>query len=100
MDDFFPSFHSFIVWLYGLFTVLMCDTLRYTRVCVCVCVFYPVSSGMSWSASTADNSTSASALLSLPGADRPHRDSGLTLSPLQNTHGWFSVTWLIYLILS
>lgn len=52
-----------------------------------LCAFYPVSSGMSWSASAAEDSTStsASALLSLPGADRPHGDSGLTLSPLHHT---------------
>lgn len=52
--------------------------------CACVCALYPVSSAISWSASAADDSTSA--LLSLPGPDRPHVDPGLTFSPLQNTH--------------
>lgn len=61
---------------------------------LCVWFCYPVSSGMSWSASAAEDSTSASALLSLPWADRPHGDSGLALSPLGHTHTctWFRLT--------
>lgn len=46
--------------------------------------FYPVSSAISWSASAADDSTSA--LLTLPGPDRPLVEPGLTFSPLQNTN--------------
>ena len=59
---------------------------------------YPVSPGMSWSASAADDSTSASALLSLPWAESPNRDPGLTHSPLGQRHAEKQVVHIDLLI--